>query len=511
MLKLNKKVLRNLSHCRKALHMSSNKTINTKLNIDPRNKERIRDEITACHMITLSMPNVYNSSVRSDIEHAVLDFGFQVEDDIIAPTSSTQQSLFKVKFYDIHKDLFDVLDVVIDHAVEACIYSQTSMPNDLFKRFVMKYQLVHTYSTAVYTELVVSSEHTKVKALNDEISSVIDQLRIDCTSNQPESSSVLGHYDPNTNSVSLFPLNLFTAYVHKAVKKYKAKGSLINYVFGSDISILRVMTVHTFLHEMCHAVERCDFEISNAPKILGKQFEESANRLLRHCTRFKLVLLYLSSKLKFTQMSDQMFADLEAVIHADSELDSTPIDRWVFKILPFLKHTNLGYSFDLDIEDISDKRIYGWEQGLNDFCVSYLNQSRLVYMPKSVVLATGRVGELIRKSSEFVGEKFKTLRPNFLETSETFIELNADATEFVYTYYGEPNLYFAEFESDPYEMIADMVLNKRLVSLDDVALTNCKVGLFLVSIEGSPQFIYYMDGFEPVELSIEEGWWLLYV
>ena len=372
-----------------------------------------------------------------------------------------ESDLIDIEFFSLEDALVRVLNLVLDHSVEARCWAFSRLSANARKILIATNSYSKSKGAKTKTDPLISTLSTSSgsisydhQAVGRDIQSRLDNLEVECKmyikSSDSSSGVTLGSYNPANNTISLATLPA----------PFSLSGKSSSEIMAITREAFASLVAQTFLHELTHLCERCAVEkgpIADSileqvtdPKVLAfmqelagkfgysqrqinevimgaradptkmlaqirkesKTERDSLNLAFAHCSRFKLTLLKLTSNPEFQLIRPSFSAAIEATILADDPLQ-------LAQTKPMGSLAKAG------------RFAYQWEEDLLDD-IEY----PVAFVPRSYVASTDTLSD---KIFERIAPK---LRRNALEALPPE---NLPGSDLLFLYNGEANLMKADF------------------------------------------------------------------
>jgi len=492
------------------------------LNIDPQNERRLKRQLDLCP--AFRFVKVYPGTISQEAE---LEASFDMLESGMSDDIRAMSMHFPIgmEFLDLSAALKYHLDIVIRHGFMAVRFARSRLQRPFIDmvKYVHKNRSPKLFESHGRTDsiyhLINPNDSAGLNYLYSTLSEKLSTLNIDCSRAALKHGLrvlplVSGVYAAKLNTLYLYPLGAFANKIASA-----PRGSR---VFSVSKQLVASTMVETFLHELAHILEPCIFESKYLRDLIDEKSEIAGTDNLQeaqvteyesvaaHCTRFKLTLLYLieKSEARISSVRPEIFEDVMNSILAEQNIayEVTSHAPWIIRGACKLLGVKAYRLRDIDLKKRSPA--YEWEWDLAD----KLNKvSALQGMERPVFCSRIEIRETVETFAEyraFVRDR-RHARPNYAR-SDTGSQGTSvwDVEDFAFTLNGEANLYLAISDNeDPFDVIAQMALIQDVKRLDEIPTD--LVGIYIVSRGQSYEIVYAQRGFDPVEISLEEAWWLL--
>ncbi len=445
-----------------------------------------------------------------------------------------------IEYFSMYDTLKEMLDIVLEHGVDACEYAFNSVSND-YREFIIHVNemlrqsgdpsdiLLHTLTEKTGGSLYAVDK----KEVSKDIASRLETLKVNCTElfipedKTPSRISVGGSYSPKDNEIFIY---LGADLLGVDTKFY---GGKLNIKEASSVSkeAYTSLVTHSFLHELVHLCERCIPELAiskpavhqsisqvvsawaahtaqvtgvsehflaaqvmsgNAPSDLeDTMFEISSigHSMYSHCSRFKLALLYVSSidtKTMFVRPS--FVPQIKKMILDNQILMKTVTGDFASKLGTTTSEAN--------------EYAYEWEDAIFQEYKSAINSGSIVFRPKSEVANTDDILATLKR------KKPKLYHNPYVQV-EDFVQSSEIPEDLFYTVDGNANLLTMHYEGDAFEQIALMLDHMALSPSRSIAIDIGDAFLGMTVEDGIVQYVYSDYGESFTKVTLEEAWWLL--
>ena len=447
------------------------------------------------------------------------------------------EDAIEIEFFSMYNALRGMLDIVLEHGVDARIYAYHSVSND-YREYIIDTNTRLAKADELLETLTQTAQGCVIdaEAVRDDIQGRLNKLIVNCEPIlDPDEQGHDRLYTGGTYSPIKNEIQIYRGAVHLAVDSRFYAGNLtraeISAVSKEAISAL---TAHSFLHELAHLCERCLPELdigrgatararsdsvsmwaANASQVTGvpesvliamlmgglpnlpldgasvrdglTELTEHGRSIFGHCARFKLTLLYLASA-----DTERSFIRPEFLPQIKKEiLDSQLLVRDLAGDLSANMKLTKAAAMD---------QAYGWEHGIYKEYREAIASGDLIFRPKSKVFDTSDVSITLSK------RKKSLYHNNPLEYMTDYTE---PLDDLYYTVGGCANLLTVPHKGDAFELIASALGGITLIPSGSIPIIAQEPFLGITIENGVAQYVYSDFGEKFTKVTVEEAWWLL--
>lgn len=440
--------------------------------------------------------------------------------------------------------LLEILDTILHYGIEARLASfdaleaptklahfsfQELVDNNLPAAAPLKDHIADFLKVPNNPRRQQQSLHNEVLRLETKIST----LKVDCSKGIDDGgSSAVGSYDSRTNTLSIYPFELFKSVL--ILENEDAKGPRKI----PEIVMIAEITVHTVLHELVHLLEPCileenyrhfyestlidpkrlhalahkqalrgDFSFMNylqstasvdtgiIDQFLGGELARKSKKLFTlagHCLRFKWTLLEINQKMGHgLTLKPEL---LRAVKKRLKDEEVFEVDMGTLQGSAQRHPIQLKSSVSLNN---AERYAYNWENE------NLLKQKLVGFVFASQVEKTINVYNTLKRLRDGV-------RPNYAKRSPLrLLEARLDSENVMYSIDGCSNLMAMAFKGDAFGLLAEVILRQESLEVPEDSELMREVGLYVIG-DSEGIFMVYSNGRGMLqEMNLEEAWWIL--